>query len=577
MHHADPQYTMSANGQYPVFPPPQMQPNMHPVIPAMPMHGAIPTAGNPFPAPAMNMPVPEPAMPGAGPEAPVIPPPPFSHRGRAGTPYHPPHNMDSPDTEYTDELTAETRERLQPPLAPGQYGPHDRLRERARTPAPALRRTHRRVESSPVYMRGHSPPFDDGGERPVIPPHLGGGPPFPGLPGQFAQPGMGMGMGMDGMRAGARMEMPQPQPQPETVLPRFPPFERRHNPLPEPPKDILNSSPYARIIRELRKPIDEAAILGGAPAVHMVGTVNVSAPIQPQGYQGTRSSKEKKRKGLFRSLSTRLGGRRHEDEVEPEPDPAAAAGVQGQFIPTQTTRVYPIVQHLPDGSTQLIYNPPGAVPLASIPGVVAGDAIPPPGVMPGYVPAGGPTPSPAPGVHMQMPMSPGPARAATPLAHPPSPIPQPPPPAIKIAKDSELAGLLHLSRHRVHWDHRQWPTGLHLLEAMKLLPDRPDLAERIRQCGMAEEAMAISEGYREYWRRDWDQIAVERAEEVLYTKMMQYPDLRAMLLQTGRADLVFLDPDTYWGDGQIGQGLNKIGHALMNVRERLRAEGVDTQ
>ena len=59
--------------------------------------------------------------------------------------------------------------------------------------------------------------------------------------------------------------------------------------------------------------------------------------------------------------------------------------------------------------------------------------------------------------------------------------------------------------------------------------------------------------------------------------MMQHPDLRAMLLQTGRADLVFSDPDTYWGDGQIGQGANKIGVALMNVRERLRAEGVDTQ
>ena len=59
--------------------------------------------------------------------------------------------------------------------------------------------------------------------------------------------------------------------------------------------------------------------------------------------------------------------------------------------------------------------------------------------------------------------------------------------------------------------------------------------------------------------------------------MMQYPDLRAMLLQTGHADLVFSDPDTYWGDGQIGQGSNKIGIALMSVRERLRAEGVDTQ
>ena len=47
-------------------------------------------------------------------------------------------------------------------------------------------------------------------------------------------------------------------------------------------------------------------------------------------------------------------------------------------------------------------------------------------------------------------------------------------------------------------------------------------------------------------------------------------------MQTGNADLVFSDPDTTWGDGQIAQGLNLLGFALMRVRNRLRDEGVDT-
>ena len=69
---------------------------------------------------------------------------------------------------------------------------------------------------------------------------------------------------------------------------------------------------------------------------------------------------------------------------------------------------------------------------------------------------------------------------------------------------------------------------------------------------------------------------VVQLEEVLYHKMMQHPDLRSLLMQTGRADIVFSDPDTRMGDGQIGQGLNMLGNALMNVRERLRAEGLDS-
>ena len=64
-------------------------------------------------------------------------------------------------------------------------------------------------------------------------------------------------------------------------------------------------------------------------------------------------------------------------------------------------------------------------------------------------------------------------------------------------------------------------------------------------------------------------------EEVLYQKFMQHPQLRALLLGTDSADLVFSDPDTTWGDGQIGQGPNWLGHALMRVRRRFREEGLE--
>ena len=65
-------------------------------------------------------------------------------------------------------------------------------------------------------------------------------------------------------------------------------------------------------------------------------------------------------------------------------------------------------------------------------------------------------------------------------------------------------------------------------------------------------------------------------ETVLYHKFVQHAGLREMLMATGGADLVFADPDVVWGDGGIGQGLNLLGRALMQVRARLRAEGLDT-
>lgn len=63
-------------------------------------------------------------------------------------------------------------------------------------------------------------------------------------------------------------------------------------------------------------------------------------------------------------------------------------------------------------------------------------------------------------------------------------------------------------------------------------------------------------------------------EEVLFVKLKQHPDLRTLLMGTGVANLVYVDPnDHFWGEGSLGEGANELGKALVRVRERLRAEG----
>jgi predicted NAD-dependent protein-ADP-ribosyltransferase YbiA (DUF1768 family) len=62
-------------------------------------------------------------------------------------------------------------------------------------------------------------------------------------------------------------------------------------------------------------------------------------------------------------------------------------------------------------------------------------------------------------------------------------------------------------------------------------------------------------------------------DEVLYLKFRQHGELRALLLGTYPAELIYVQSvDTFWGDGD-GAGLNELGKSLIRVRERFRTEG----
>ena len=80
------------------------------------------------------------------------------------------------------------------------------------------------------------------------------------------------------------------------------------------------------------------------------------------------------------------------------------------------------------------------------------------------------------------------------------------PAVIKFNQDGYFSELLHYLPHSVLYEGMLYPTVLHLLEARKFLPHRPDLAERIRQCERVEQATSISAKLADsnFIPRDWD-------------------------------------------------------------------------
>ncbi|TDL30027.1 DUF1768-domain-containing protein [Rickenella mellea] len=139
---------------------------------------------------------------------------------------------------------------------------------------------------------------------------------------------------------------------------------------------------------------------------------------------------------------------------------------------------------------------------------------------------------------------------------------------------TQNTGFTHVSPHKILYKKKLYPTALHLLEAMKFLGRRNDLAERVRLTERVPDLLALTEELEGQVRRDWPDIMESKMEEVLYMKFRQHPDLRQLLMETNDAELIYDEEgDSFWGVGVQGQGANRLGQALHNVRERLRREG----
>ena len=89
--------------------------------------------------------------------------------------------------------------------------------------------------------------------------------------------------------------------------------------------------------------------------------------------------------------------------------------------------------------------------------------------------------------------------------------------AIKLNKYGEFSGLLNYSLHSVLYGDKIYPTALHLFEARKFLPHRPDLAGRVRQCERVEQVTSITAELADFVRRDWSDVILNMVSKSLTT------------------------------------------------------------
>lgn len=113
-----------------------------------------------------------------------------------------------------------------------------------------------------------------------------------------------------------------------------------------------------------------------------------------------------------------------------------------------------------------------------------------------------------------------------------------------------------------------WPSVEFFFQASKF--HDPGIREMIRNAATPGQAKRMG-GRMAGLRPDWDQVKEDVMRAALLAKFTQHEDLRELLLSTGKEELVeAAEWDAYWGDGRSGDGLNRLGHLLMELREDLR-------
>ena len=122
-------------------------------------------------------------------------------------------------------------------------------------------------------------------------------------------------------------------------------------------------------------------------------------------------------------------------------------------------------------------------------------------------------------------------------------------------------------------DGHYWPTVEHYFQAMKFAGDEhADYQEEIRKAPSAQRAKELGRTRSRPLREDW---STARDEVMLHAarRKFAHPKLKAILLSTGDAHLQESSPfDFYWGTGDDGSGVNRMGLILMQVRTELREQ-----
>jgi ribA/ribD-fused uncharacterized protein len=127
----------------------------------------------------------------------------------------------------------------------------------------------------------------------------------------------------------------------------------------------------------------------------------------------------------------------------------------------------------------------------------------------------------------------------------------------------------NFSPHGLEMGGQYWKTVEHYFQAQKFTGTKYE--EQVRIAQTPKRAAELGRRRDFPLRADWEQAKDEIMRRAVLRKFETHGDIRAILLNTGDADIVENAPgDYYWGCGKDGTGLNRLGQILMEVRGILR-------
>lgn len=136
--------------------------------------------------------------------------------------------------------------------------------------------------------------------------------------------------------------------------------------------------------------------------------------------------------------------------------------------------------------------------------------------------------------------------------------------------DGPFGAFSNFARYGVSLDGAWWPTAEHYFQAQKF--HEPAYREKIRRASSPKQAADLGRTRILPLRADWDMARVEVMRRVVRAKFRTHAELRELLLSTGNRPLVESAPgDAFWGCGADGNGENRLGRLLEEVRSALRA------
>lgn len=140
--------------------------------------------------------------------------------------------------------------------------------------------------------------------------------------------------------------------------------------------------------------------------------------------------------------------------------------------------------------------------------------------------------------------------------------------SILFKKEDQIYGCFsNFSPHTVELDGETYATSEHYYQAMKA-KNRKD-HDYIASAPTPHEARKRGQACE--LRDGWDEMKDNVMRVVVQTKFTQHPDLAEILLATEDKEIIEWAPwDEYWGNGKYGNGKNKLGVILMEVRDILK-------